>query len=61
MAGPLFDGVVQFTDRLSVVPAVAVTEGAAGRSGGSMTLVSVIVTAMVSVPPLSSSAFSVTA
>ena len=60
MAGPVFDGAVQFTSRLSVVPAAAVTEGAAGRSGGSSTSVRSIVTARVSLPPLSSSAFSVT-
>ena len=61
MAGPVFDGTVQLTDRLGVLPATEDTEGAAGRPGGSMTLVSVIVTAMVSLPPLPSSALTVTA
>ena len=60
MSGPVFDGAVQFTDRLVGLPSTAVTEGAAGRPGGSSTSVMVMVTARVSVPPLSSSAFSVT-
>ena len=37
-----------------MLPATGDTEGAAGRPGSSLTLVRVIVTAMVSVPPLPS-------
>ena len=60
MAGPVFVGAVQVTSRLVVDPAVAVTEGAAGRPGGSSTSVTVIVTVTVSVPPLPSSALTMT-
>ena len=35
MAGPVFDGAVQLTDRLVVLPTTEDTEGAAGRAGGS--------------------------
>ena len=34
MAGPVFVGAVQVTDRLVVLPATEDTEGAAGRPGG---------------------------
>ena len=34
MAGPVFDGAVQVTNRLVVLPATEDTEGAAGRPGG---------------------------
>ena len=62
MAGrPAFDGAVQLTSRLVADPGVADTEGAAGATGGSFTSVIPIVTAMVSVSPLPSSAFTVTA
>ena len=63
MAGrPVFGGAVQLTFRLVVDPGVADTEGAAGGVfGGSLTFVTLIVTAMVSVAPLPSSAFTVTA
>ena len=60
MAGPVFVGAVQLTSRLVLDPAVAVTEGAAGRPGGSFTSVTVIVTVTVSVPPLLSSALTMT-
>ena len=60
MAGPVFSGAVQVTSRLVLDPAVAVTEGANGRPGGSSTSVRVIVTVMVSVPPLPSSALTMT-
>ena len=36
MAGPVFDGAAQLTSRLVSDPAVADTEGAAGRPGGSV-------------------------
>ena len=51
MAGPVFDGAVQITDRLVVLPETEDTEGAAGRAGGSATSVTVMVTVIVSVPP----------
>ena len=61
MAGrPVFDGAVQLTDRLVVLFATEDTEGAAGRAGGSLTSVTVMVTAIVSVPLLPSSALTVT-
>ena len=60
MAGPVFVGAVQLTSRLVFDPAVADTVGAAGMPGGSSTSVTVIVTVMVSVPPLPSSALTMT-
>ena len=60
MAGPVFDGAAQLASRLVLDPAVAVTEGAAGTPGGSFTSVTVIVTVTVSVPPLLSSALTMT-
>ena len=59
MAGPVFVGAVQLTSRLVVDPP-SVTEGAAGTPGGSFTSVTVIVTVTVSVPPLLSSALTMT-
>ena len=50
MAGrPVLSGAVQLTSRLSDVPAVALTVGASGASGGSATSVRLTVTATVSV------------
>ena len=60
IAGPVFVGATQATFRLVVDPAVGDTVGAAGMPGGSSTSVTVIVTVMVSVPPLPSSALTVT-
>ena len=58
---PVFDGAVQVTSRLVVLPEVAVTVGAAGASGVSVVvLVTVMVTAIVSEPPLRSLTLSVT-
>ena len=42
-------GACQLTDRLSVVPTVAVTAGAAGAAGGSATFVTSTITVMVTV------------
>ena len=48
MAGrPVLAGALQLTFRLSVVPDFAATAGAAGRSGGSSTSVTLMVTALV--------------
>ena len=60
MAGPAFDGAVQLTSRLVLDPAVAVTEGCAGTSGGSFTSVTVIVTVTVSAAPAPSTALTMT-
>ena len=60
MSGPVFAGAVQVTIRLLFDPGLADTEGGAGTPGGSSTSVTVIVTAMVSVPSLPSSALTVT-
>ena len=61
MSGPPFSpGFTQLTFRLSVVPGFAVTVGFAGLADFSSMSVRVIVTAMVSVPPVPSSAFTVT-
>ena len=60
MAGPVFVGAVQLTSRLVLDPAVAVTEGAAGRRRGLVHVRTVIVTVTVSVPPLLSSALTMT-
>ena len=57
---PALAGAVQLTSRLVVEPAVAVTVGAFGAIGGSLTSVSVIVTVVTAVPPLLSSAVTVT-
>ena len=57
---PLLSGAVQVTSRLSVVPETAETVGSAGAEGGSSTSAMSMVTAMVSVPPLPSSALTVT-
>ncbi len=56
----LKSGAAQLTSRLVVLPEVAVTVGIPGASGFSTALSTVIVTAIVSVPPLPSSAFTVT-
>ena len=60
MSGPVLSGAAQLTVRLVVDPAVPDTEGAAGRPGASFTSVMVIVTVIVSVPPLLSSALMTT-
>ena len=57
----MLPGAVQRTSRLVVIPEVAATVGATGASGISTALVTVIVTATVSVPLLLSSAFTRTA
>ncbi len=57
---PVLAGAAQLTSRLVVLPEVAVTEGIAGATGFSSALSTVIVTAIVSEPPLPSSAFTVT-
>ena len=60
MSGPPFrPGFVHETSTLSVVFAVVVTVGCAGVSGFSSTSVTFTVTLNVSVPPRSSSAFTV--
>ena len=55
MAGPVFSGAFQLTVRL-LCPSVsaASTVGASGFPGASFTSVTVMVTMMVSVPPLPS-------
>ena len=60
MAGPVFVGAVQVTSRLVVDPAVATPRAPPGCPGGSFTSVTVIVTVTVSVPPLPSSALTMT-
>ena len=45
---PVFDGAVQVTSRLVVLPEVDVTVGATGASGFSVALVMLMVTEMVS-------------
>ena len=57
---PALAGAVQVTLRLVVEPEAAVTVGADGATGGSSTSVSVIVTVATAVPPLPSSAVTVT-
>ena len=57
VGGAVLDDAAHLTSRLVVDPAVGDTVGAAGGSSTSVTL---IVTAMVSVPPLLSSALTVT-
>ena len=47
------EGAVQLTSRLEVDPAVAVTVGAPGASGGS-TLVTLMITGMVALSPAES-------
>ena len=58
---PALAGALQLTSRLSVVLAVAVTVGTPGAAGGSSSSVTLMVTATVSLPPLPSSALTVTA
>ena len=60
MAGPVLVGALQLTVKLVFDPEVPDTEGAAGVPGGSLTSVMVIVTVMVSVPLLPSSALTTT-
>ena len=57
---PVLGGAVHVTSRPVVEFAVALTVGAPGAVGGSSTSDTVMVTATVSVPPLPSSAFTVT-
>ena len=57
---PVLAGAVQLTSRLVVLPEVAVTAGIAGATGFSSASSTVIVTAIVSEPPLPSMAFTVT-
>ena len=57
---PVLAGAGQLTSRLVVLPEVAVTVGIAGATGFSTSLSTLIVTAIVSEPPLLSSAFTVT-
>ena len=62
MSGPPFrPGFVQVTSRLVVEPGVAPTDGAAGLAGCSSASVTLIVTAMLSAPPLPSETETVTA
>ena len=53
-------GAVQLTSRLVVLPGVADTDGAAGAAGASNRSKTLRVTSTVSVPPLPSSALTVT-
>ena len=60
MSGPVFTGASHSTLRTVSNPPIAITEGAAGCPGGSVTSVTVIVTVTVAVPPLVSSALTMT-
>ena len=51
MAGPVFSGAFQLTSRLLLDPGVARTVGRSGVDGASGTFVTLIVTAIASVPP----------
>ena len=53
-------GALQLTSRLVVLPEVADTDGAAGATGASSWSATLMVTSTVSVPPLPSSALTVT-
>ena len=51
MAGPVFSGSLQLTSRLLLDFGVARTVGRAGVAGASGTFVTLIVTALASLPP----------
>ena len=56
---PVLSGAIQRTERLVAVPATAETVGAAGAKGGSSTSVRVTVIRRRAIPPLPSSATTV--
>ena len=60
MSGPVLSGSVQLTSRLLLDPCVARTVGRAGLDGASGTSVTLIVTAVASVPPCPSETVTVT-
>ena len=57
---PALAGALQLTSRLVPEPAIDFTVGAVGATGGSATSVKVMVTVVTAVPPLLSSAVTVT-